>query len=512
MYEPNETPFPFWGSSRNTKGGRDPLAVQNSSVVIYTNMITGITNVTARVRYNGFFCWLLTMIAEHLGKIDISKIDSPSEQIKLIRRGELLLAYIMLDSYPKITGVSGRIFAEKHFDEDIIDLSLGADYQNKPKIYWQNPNGIFGQYYIGVLSQLKLIYFPSGNHKTYRVTKDGLTLANIFSESQPANVEESFWKAISTGEIAKSKLKDMKTLALHLIENNKELDEYQRIFCQPDRQDYKHQGNYISHRIDSIKLILEYIRTEGNHVQPKDFVLSFLKYNFEHVLLDITKASDVQQSWFLYELNELTHAAYEAFHFAILYSISEEPQPLELIMEKLHDEFNHKVSNEHNRNIYVLYEKIGHSYKNEDYGALLYTAAQLLILLKEKTEPIFEELIAIANQENYDIQHPGFAPSLLSRLVDNTSIVNWTFVENCLYTAINDHLRSSYSKSSIGQGLVHNYMIEDDLIWQLRRTEPIRTSPRLQNVMQYIEDIKLIEKSEDNYNITERGLKILNDD
>lgn len=55
-------------------------------------------------------------------------------------------------------------------------------------------------------------------------------------------------------------------------------------------------------------------------------------------------------------------------------------------------------------------------------------------------------------------------------------------------------------------------MIEDDLIWQLRRTEPIRTSPRLQNVMQYIEDIKLIEKSEDNYNITERGLKILNDD
>lgn len=512
MYEPNETPFPFWGSSRNTKGGRDPLAVQNSSVVIYTNMITGITNVTARVRYNGFFCWLLTMIAEHLGKIDISKIDSPSEQIKLIRRGELLLAYIMLDSYPKVTGVSGSIFAEKKIDEDIIDLSLGADYKNKPKIYWQNPNGIFGQYYIGVLSQLKLIYIPSGNHKTFRVTRDGLTLANIFSESQPANVEESFWKAISTGEIAKSKLKDMKTLALHLIENNKELDEYQRIFCQPDRQDYKHQGNYISHRIDSIKLILEYIRTEGNHVQPKDFVLSFLKYNFEHVLLDITKASDVQQSWFLYELNELTHAAYEAFHFAILYSISEEPQPLELIMEKLHDEFNHKVSNEHNRNIYVLYEKIGHSYKNEDYGALLYTAAQLLILLKEKTEPIFEELIAIANQENYDIQHPGFAPSLLSRLVNNASIVNWAFVEDCLYTAINEHLRSSYSKSTIGQGLVHNYMVEDDLIWQLRRPEPIRTSPRLQNVMLYIEDIKWIEKLEDNYKITERGFKILNDD
>ena len=181
-------------------------------------------------------------------------------------------------------------------------------------------------------------------------------------------------------------------------------------------------------------------------------------------------------------------------------------------MEKLHAEFNQTVSDEENRNIYGLYGKIGQSYKEEDYGTLLYTAAQLMILLKEKTDHIFEDLIALANQENYDIQHPGFAPSLLSRLVENESIVNWTFVENCLYTAINDHLRSSYSKSSVGQGLVHNYMIEDDLIWQLRRTEPIRTSPRLQNVMQYIEDIKWIEKSEDNYNITERGLKILNDD
>ena len=37
MYEANIAPFPFWGSNTNSKGGRDPLAVQNSSVVIYTN-------------------------------------------------------------------------------------------------------------------------------------------------------------------------------------------------------------------------------------------------------------------------------------------------------------------------------------------------------------------------------------------------------------------------------------------------------------------------------------------
>ena len=109
MYEANEAPFPFWGAETKTKGGRDPLAVQNSSVVIYSNMITGITNVTGRVRYNGFFCWLLTFIAKRIASIDITKIDSPAEQIRLIRRGELLLAYINRN----VNGVIGGEFTGK---------------------------------------------------------------------------------------------------------------------------------------------------------------------------------------------------------------------------------------------------------------------------------------------------------------------------------------------------------------------------------------------------------------
>lgn len=274
MYEAHIAPFPFWGSKTNSKGGRDPLAVQNSSVVIYTNMITGITNVTGRVRYNGFFCWLLTLIAKRLEQIDITKIDSPTEQIKLIRRGELLLAYVMLDSYREVTGVSGSIFAQNHFGDETIDLAWGADYENKNqhRIYWQNPWGIFGQYYIGVLSQLRLIFFPGGEHKTYRVTEEGLGLANIYAESFTKEVEELFWNSIYSGKVTKSSLSEMNDMALHLIENENELAEYARIFCKPDRQDIT--GNDINHRINSIKLIMDYIRTDGKEVLPRNFVLT----------------------------------------------------------------------------------------------------------------------------------------------------------------------------------------------------------------------------------------------
>ena len=136
----------------------------------------------------------------------------------------------------------------------------------------------------------------------------------------------------------------------------------------------------------------------------------------------------------------------------------------------------------------------------------------MIISLYKALDKHIEFLLDFGKQENYDVQHPGFAPSLLLRLVDETSCVNWEFVENSIYYAINDHLRSSYSKSTIGQGLVHNYMVEDELIWRLRRPEPTRTSPRLQNVLQYIEDMKWIELTGDYYTITERGLKVLNND
>lgn len=488
------------------------MAVQNSSVVIYTNMITGITNVTGRVRYNGFFCWLLTLIAKRLDQIDITKIDSPTEQIKLIRRGELLLAYIMLDSYQEVSGVSGSIFAQNHFDNDILDLAWGADYENKSqhKIYWQNPYGIFGQYYIGVLSQLRLVFSPGGEHKTYRVTEEGLGLANIYGESFSREVEDLFWNSIYSGNVKKSLLSTMKNMALHLIENENELAEYARIFCKPDRQDIT--GNDITHRINSIKLIMKYIHTDGKGILPRDFVLTFLRYNFERVLNKMDDASTDQLSWFLYELNELSHAAYEAFHFAILYSITEEPQPLDAVLDKLRVDFESYELTEPTDDIYTLYDNIKQCYKDRNYGALVYEASRMIISLYKALDKHIEFLLDFGKQENYDVQHPGFAPSLLLRLVDETSCVNWEFVENSIYYAINDHLRSSYSKSTIGQGLVHNYMVEDELIWRLRRPEPTRTSPRLQNVLQYIEDMKWIELTGDYYTITERGLKVLNND
>ncbi len=509
MYKATDVVVPFWGAETTKKSGRDPLAIQNSSVVIYVNMISGITNVTTRVRYNGFFCWLLTFIAEKLQSLNPSKTDNPNEQIKYIRRGELLLAYSMHNNYPQVIGVNGSTYTAGHFEDDIINVSVGADIENKPYVYWQNTMGVYGQYYLGVLSQLQLIFMPDSHHRTYRVTPKGYALCNAFRRSLSQDEEDLFWDAISSGMITKDNLNLFKGIALHFIDNDKELEEYEKIFSAPDKQNSL--GKEVNHRFLTIKLILNYIQTNGLNVERRLLVLSFLKHNFLNTLVSELEVSEEQLSWFMYELNELTHAAYEAYHFAIVYLITEEPLPLDSILEKLECGFNDIIKKyiKDDYDIYGLYDRLQTCYRKKEYGELVFFATQLLVSLYKVIEKHYNKLLEFGRMEEYDI-HPGFAPSLLYKLVGSTSgICDWSLAEDCIYSAINDHLRSSYSKSSIGQGIVHNYMVDNNLIWLIRRTVPIRTSPRLQNVLQYLEDMKWIGREDDSYVVTNRGKEIL---
>ena len=67
-YTNEEIVTPFWAEYSSEASGRDPLAIQNSSVVIYTKMVVGITNVTNRIRYNGFYCWIFDTILKNINK------------------------------------------------------------------------------------------------------------------------------------------------------------------------------------------------------------------------------------------------------------------------------------------------------------------------------------------------------------------------------------------------------------------------------------------------------------
>ena len=205
-------------------------------------------------------------------------------------------------------------------------------------------------------------------------------MCQYFRQSLSPEQENLFWDSINTGVLSREKLAEFKCLALHLIDNDAELSEYEMLFSRPERQDIT--GQDITHRISTIRLLLKFIQGDGADVERRQFVLAFLKSNFLSVLKGDLDVSEEQLSWFLYELNELSHAAYEAHHFALLYSTTEEPQPLDTVLDRLEREYNdYNNSAIDGFGIYELYEELQSCYKEKNYGALLFVASRLLVSL-----------------------------------------------------------------------------------------------------------------------------------
>jgi hypothetical protein len=81
------TALPQWTEPAE-KRGLDPLGIQNSGVVLYQALLPGISNVTLRIRYYGFYCWLSDAYAHHEGSTNLE------DWRRWVRRGEALYALV----------------------------------------------------------------------------------------------------------------------------------------------------------------------------------------------------------------------------------------------------------------------------------------------------------------------------------------------------------------------------------------------------------------------------------
>lgn len=66
------TGLPMW-TSKEDKRGIDPLGMQTTSVALYQELLPGISNVTLRMRYYGFYAWLAQNYAERIGDTSVER-------------------------------------------------------------------------------------------------------------------------------------------------------------------------------------------------------------------------------------------------------------------------------------------------------------------------------------------------------------------------------------------------------------------------------------------------------
>jgi hypothetical protein len=517
-YSIDEIIEPFWAKHLTERSGRDPLAIQNSSIVIYSSMVVGITNVTNRIRYMGFYCWFFDALIKK-----VTKTNSLIEQQLYLRRAELLLAHIMVKNFPNVTGISGTSYASRN-EKSEIDLVQGAKVKSKSedKVYWQYSLGIFGQYYSGVMQNLDLIFHPQDEINIYTVSSKGKELGKAFADNIESPALEFFFESIFHGKILEASLKELSSFALHLIPNESpEQKLYREILFSEDEKQIRPTYN----RRNTLLMLLYFLKANPNGIE--NLTSSFLKDNLEKQIQNSTIENNTYTAWYLFEINELLHVSFEHFHAAFQYSIEKYPTLVDSTLQNLQDEtaksfmevdidpklfsIRDLIDKTDTQRLYDYFYSMEKFYKKDWGNCLKYAVLTLLAvhkLVKPHTKQLYD--FACLPQNNYN--RPGYAVELIVDIIESkNSLSLYDYVRRILLHAINIHMYSSYQKSKLGDGLVHNYMLESNEAWRLRETSPSRTTPRLQNATQYLLDIGLIRKEDKYFKIASDGLKLIKD-
>ncbi len=301
-----ESYFPYWGKPFTTITGLDPLGLQTASEKIYSFLLPGITNLTNRIRYYGFYSWLLYKYIElYDGKI------TQQSQRRFIRRSELLIALIMMKSNPDASQITGsnkaRELINKLTLEGSILLSKYADDRLSESAYWKYATGAFGQYYSASIRQIGLIRddMVSNNHHVFMITEEGdfitgKKLAKAFSTNLNKNNEELFINAVEKGEVTLEQCKELyNSFSMTAIPlNSMEVDNYLSILFKSDFP--KNHKISTSYRSETLSSLIEHIGSSKKGSNSEEYLShAFQKYSKER-----EDPSDIRYFWYLYRVNE----------------------------------------------------------------------------------------------------------------------------------------------------------------------------------------------------------------
>ena len=172
------------------------------------------TNVTSRLRYYTFLCWVLFNYSK---KIQSKKI---ADWQNYLRKAEFLFALITDMHHINEKGFnSSCVGSEKtrqlirNNTEEIISFIDYTKFEDSPKLYFQNKGGGFMQYYLGSMKQLMLIDEGGPLHckiadniEKTQEKRFGIDAVEAFSSNLFLDL---FHKCVIEGIVSRKQLKDM---------------------------------------------------------------------------------------------------------------------------------------------------------------------------------------------------------------------------------------------------------------------------------------------------------------
>ncbi|CAA2158507.1 hypothetical protein MBRA_03778 [Methylobacterium brachiatum] len=250
---------PEW-TERAEKRGLDPLGMQNAGVTLYQSLLPGISNVTLRMRYYGYYCWVSDSYARAGATDDFAAWRS------WVRRSEALYALVSARATGE-GGVGGVEWANRRLaqEEPVIDFAEAASNDTSVTRYLRQSLGVFGGAYYSQMVELGL--FRQGKHGIQRATNGtGRLAATAFRDAIGKDVERLLLEKIRSAQVTPKELDLLYPIIPSGIpEQSNERKAYERLLFSPDNA-----TEMDASRSASLKLILLTAKNLGSRPNPDE--------------------------------------------------------------------------------------------------------------------------------------------------------------------------------------------------------------------------------------------------
>ena len=197
--------LPQW-TEKADKRGLDPLGMQNSGVLLYQSLLPGISNVTLRMRYYGYYCWVSETYARRNATSDFDAWRD------WVRRAEAL--YALVSAQAGESGVGGIDWANRRLAATgrVIDFEAAASTDPAQERYLRQSLGVFGGAYYSQMLEMGL--FTENRHGIQIVTRDlGRRAASLFANAIGADLAKLLRQKIIDPRVSVRDLERLEPIA-----------------------------------------------------------------------------------------------------------------------------------------------------------------------------------------------------------------------------------------------------------------------------------------------------------
>lgn len=507
---------PFWSKSTRKSVGRDHLGLQRISQSLYGELVPGLTNLTKRMRYYSFYSWIIATFEElHYTK--------PLSFFKnYMRRSEFLyaLAVIEFDDGHNIRHIPGKDFVDKLRKSNnliagkTVNFKEFADNNKQNKTYWTYSSGAFGQYYSSSLVNIGLI-----NYNKFGIpvlTDSGKYLANSFSINIPEQIKNEFLDCVGEGVIKFDRLYDIGSFfdPLKVGDNNQERQTFDVLLLNE-----KHIN-----RKSTIELLLRYIESNNGINDDKDFPKAiYYDRNKNNDTRIVSESYNVMcEAWYFFQINEFIHYSLETIFHDLLKLLRNESgwNDIDVIIKTVEKNTVQDLSTVlselkliNGDGLVGVITNVLKQYEDkvwDEEGSIDWFIVKCNKISNCSLSAAFLLLIILLNKHNDEVKMLIKSNPLINKIntsdlsdvlksLDNyNEMLLSDFIRKVVMLIINRHLMVGYRK------LVHEnidtlkFQVENNQIQGLFIIDPQFTNPRLDSLLNFLTDLKIIDT---NYNL-----------